>query len=335
MQVMQTLIRRWARVLIAALCIACIPACNKQPQQSTKPAPAPSPAATPSPSGPPRVVVLSPALAITLKDLGLEHMIVGRHGYDMVLDKSLPVCGDQAGIDYEALIRAKPTHVVLQWGARPLPDRLNELATTYHWIIVNQELLTLSDVRSSTVELFDILAGPENQRSEDSPPGRRPKQPDSPELVNSPAPALLDRMERAFAKRGAGFPSAGRVLLLLSASPTVAAVGPGSFHVQVLEAIGGTSALKKGGPYQEMDTEDVVNLAPDAIIILRPRGIGTDPQTYTQAEITSMLGTLAGKPIPAVSKNCVAVIDDPLCLMPGTSLVEFADRLADVLKAWQ
>jgi ABC-type hemin transport system substrate-binding protein len=105
--------------------------------------------------------------------------------------------------------------------------------------------------------------------------------------------------------------------------------------VQVLEAIGGTPALKKGGPYQEMDTEDVVNLAPDTIIILRPRGIGTEPVTYSQAEIINFLGTLAGKPIPAVEKNRVAVIDDPLCLMPGSSLVEFANRLADTLKAWQ
>jgi hypothetical protein len=205
MQVTQSMMQLWRRVLIAALCVACVAACEKQPAPGTQP----TPAATTPQSSQPRVVVLSPALAITLKDLGLEHMIVGRHGYDLVLDKSLPVCGDQAGIDYEALIRAKPTHVVLQWGARPLPDRLTELATTYDWIVVNQELLTLSDVRASTVELFDILAGPENQRSEDSPPGRRPRPPESPELLNSPAPALLDRMERAFARRGGGFPPRG------------------------------------------------------------------------------------------------------------------------------
>lgn len=332
MQFMRAILGTFAAVLAAALLLVCS-ACEKRPDAPAESTPAPSGVKTPAQAGQPRVVVLSPALAITLKDLGLESMIVGRHAYDMVLDKSIPVCGDQAGIDYEALLSAQPTHVILQWGSRPLPERLSQLATEHGWIIVNQELLTLADIRTSAVELFDILAGPENQRTEDAPPGRRPRPPASPEFRDSPAPRLLERMDSAFLKRSAGFATAGRVLLMLSTTPP-SVVGPGSFHQQVLEAIGGLPALTTGGPYQELDTEDVANLKPDVIILLRPRGVGSEPMTYPPEEITRLLGPLAGKPIPAVQQNRVAIIDDPLCLMPGTSLIDFADRLSEVLNRW-
>ena len=71
--------------------------------------------------------MLSPALAVIVRDLGLEANIVARHGFDIVLDKSIPVAGDQSGLDYEILLTAKPTHVLLEWGQREIPRRLGEL----------------------------------------------------------------------------------------------------------------------------------------------------------------------------------------------------------------
>lgn len=275
-----------------------------------------------------RIVALSPALAITLRDLGLAEHIVGRHGYDLALDPAIPVCGDQAGIDYEALILARPTHIVMQWGSRDLPPRLGELATAHGWTILNYDLLTLNDVRISAVELHDALAGPESQRLGQGATVRTARS-------AAPAPAILDRLESAFRHRGAGFAGAGRVLLLLSASP-VAAVGPGSFHQQALESIGGIPALTRGGPYQELDIEDVIRLAPDAIVLLRPRDrdapSATGPLSIERRD--RLLGILAGRPIPAVENGRIAVIDDPLCLLPGSSLVVFADDLAQILSQW-
>ncbi len=322
-----------ASLVLIALLGVLAPGCGKQPGNAASPAGAPTPAVT-VPAAQPRVVVLSPALAITLKDLGLAPLVVGRHGYDMVLDKSLPVCGDQAGIDYEALLRVNPTHVILQWGARPLPPRLEELAQTHHWIVMNQEVLSLRDIRTSAVEMYDLLAGPDMQRTESSPPGKGAQKPAEGQSL---APALFVRMDRAFARRGAGFPNAGRVLLLLSTSPA-AAVGPGSFHQQVLEAIGGVPALTKGGPYQELDTEDIAGLAPDAVVLLMPKAMpeaGAAPTARTAEQLTALLGPLANKPIPAIQRGRVALIDDPLCLMPGSSMAEFADRLAEILKSWE
>src|SRR5689334_23210000 len=106
----------WSRIAaffavgVAALC--CVQACRHTA----------SPPNEPAPSSSPRVVALSPAVARTMRDLGLGKYLVGRHGFDQWSAQSLPVCGDQNGIDYETLVRARPTQVFLQ--VADVPDRL-------------------------------------------------------------------------------------------------------------------------------------------------------------------------------------------------------------------
>jgi hypothetical protein len=116
-------------------------------------------------TGVPRIVALRPALAIILRDLGLESHIVGRHAYDMVLPPSVPVCGNQTGIDYEALIGVQPTDVLLQWGRRELPGRLQTLAREHRWAVSDYELLALDDVLSTTADLNRrfAAAGPQHR----------------------------------------------------------------------------------------------------------------------------------------------------------------------------
>jgi len=264
-----------------------------------------------------RLVVLSPALAVTLTDLGLADRIVGRHAYDLVLDRSVPVCGDQAGIDYEALLAARPTHVLIEWGTRELPARLGEMARERGWVVMPFVQLTLNQVRATADELGRELLAPERQ-------GEREK--------------LLARLDRAWSKRG-DFESVGRVLILMGTSPTCAALGPGSFHQQVLERIGGVPAIgegdgKGGSPYMELDAEDVVRLAPEAIVLVVPRAVGTerakDWMSWERRE--KLLGSLARTSVPAVRSKRVWVIDDPLALLPGTSLIGVADELEEGLR---
>jgi ABC-type Fe3+-hydroxamate transport system substrate-binding protein len=300
----------------------------------------------------PRLVVLSPALAVTLRDLGYGPNIVGRHGYDVALDPSIPVCGDQSGMDYEALLRANPTHVVLQWGERELPARLMELAVRHGWIVSNHNVLTLNDIRTSVVELDDLIGGPERLRDESA-------HPDKPDAGPPGARELLRRMDAAFARRRGGFAGVGRVLLL-TAVTAPAAAGPGSFHHQILESIGATPAIMDGGPYQQLDVEDVVRLAPDAIVLVIPRAprtaeaksastalsapaasddnVGSNGEASSspvlQAELRSMLGRLTEMPIPAIRNGRVALIDDPTSHLPGTSMIALADELARILGEW-
>lgn len=283
-------------------------------------------------AAPQRFAVLSPALAVILRDLDMGRWMTARHGYDVWSPQSLPVVGDQAGVDYEALIEAKPTHVLMEWGNRPIPPRLESLAKEQGWTVENYNTLTLADLRETTRRLA---------------------------LLDKAQPAwdqhpLKREMDRAWSKRERDFAPAGRVLMLMSTEPTAAALGPGSAHAEILRLIGGVAAIEKGMPYIEMDAEDVLHLAPDVIVLIRPRvsdragkpegangmakeGAGAQPvsaRVLTREQIAAELGVLAKLEIPAVKNGRVGLIDHPLALLPSTSLIRFADDLAGLLDGW-
>ena len=54
----------------------------------------------------------------------------------------------------------------------------------------------------------------------------------------------------------------------------------------------------------------------------------------TAAQIAAKLGPLARLDIPAIRNRRAAVIDDPLALLPGTSMIKLADEIAELLAAW-
>lgn len=278
---------------------------------------------TPPPSPPapasPRVVALSPAAAVTLRDLGLAPNIVGRHAYDMVLDPALPSCGDQLGLDFENLLRVQPTHIIIQWGKRDLPARLTQLAAEHSWTITTYDPLTLADLRTDTQRLATLFAG-------------------VPGFDSANASRLSAEFDRAFAKRSPDLARAGKVLLLWSTSPP-AALGPGSWHHQILQAIGGTPAIAEGAASISLDQEDTIKLAPDAIVLIIPRDRDATPapsptQPMDAATRTKLLGPLASLDLPAIRTNHVALIDDPLAHTPSTAMIRFADELAEVLASW-
>jgi ABC-type Fe3+-hydroxamate transport system substrate-binding protein len=270
--------------------------------------PAPSPVQPVSqPAGQTRIITLSPALAIILRDLGFDDLIVGRDAHDMVLDKSLPVCGDQTALDYEAILQVKPTHIFLQAGASPIPPRLTKMAAEHGWILKAYPLLTLDDITSAASDFHFTLV----------------------QVPSTPLQMMLT-FQQAWKRRGDGFAAAGRVLLLESLDPP-AAFGPGSFHQQVLERIGGTPAITEGKPFITMDAEDVLRLAPDAIIIFGSSKAAGSP---TPEQIRTMMGRLGTLDIPAVKSGRLALISDPLALTPSTAMIGVADTMAAILEGW-
>ena len=259
----------------------------------------------------PRIVALSPALAIMLIDLGLSDRIVGRHGYDLALDKSVPVCGDQSTTDYEALIGTGPTDILLERGAGEVPPRMRSLAAANHWTISEFPLLALDDIPAAIRRLGDMF-----HRTDD--------------------PAFADRVRRMSAAWSVPHApiNAGRILLLESIDPP-AALGPGSFHYQILQRIGGTPAITSGKPYMTLDAEDILRMAPDGIILLMPRPPRTPaPPAPTVETLRTCLGRLGTLDIPALRRGHIARIDDPYCLTPSTALLNFSEELERILKAW-
>jgi len=242
-------------------------------------------------------------MAVILDDLGAADRIVGRHAYDLVLDPEIPVVGDQAGIDYEALLRAAPTHVLLESAGAPPPPRLTSLAAEEGWRLVRLPLLTLDDIRAATRRLADLMR-------EHIPAGRAHNLLESLNAAVSPRPGLASR--------------AGRTLALYWTSP-VGAAGPGSFHAQLLGSLGVEAAVESGSPYVTLDLEDVRALNPDSILLFMPGA--------TQ-EATDLLGPLARVRLRAVETGRVAVIAHPLCLIPSTAVRHVAAEIVREIQRW-
>lgn len=258
------------------------------------------------PAGPEaRIAVLSPALAAILCDLGLRERIVGRHAYDLVLDPDVPVCGEQRGINYETLLRVEPTHVLTEWGDRELPRRLRELAVDEGWQLRDLRVLTLQDVAAAAAEFVKLF------------PDARPV-------------PRVGRLAGLAGDRPAVPRWEGRVLLLMSVSP-IAALGPGSAHHELLVAVGGVPAISEGSPHMQLHAEDVLRLAPEAIVLIQPGGGGVDREARGVEE---RLGVIASLDIPALREGRLALIDHPLALLPSTALADVADEMAALLDGW-
>ena len=265
---------------------------------------------------PTRIVVLSPALGVILQDLGLEDDIVGKHAWDMALAGSIPAVGTHDDPDLESILRLEPTHIIVQDMEAKVPESLRRLAAEHGWQVWGFPLLTLDDIALCTDELHGRLVG-EPESSTDALPSAR----------------LAD----AWSDRGPPARAAGRVLLLAGVDPA-GAMGPGSFHHQLIERLGAAPAITTGGPWQELDHEDILRLAPDTIILFRPRATGADamgaPSLLTRQEALQMLGGIAGLDIPAVRHARVGVVEHPLGLLPGSSLAEVGEEIAALFAIW-
>lgn len=253
-----------------------------------------------------RLVVLSPAASVILQDVGAGHLVVGRHDFDDSLP-DLPATGHQGGIDYETLLSLRPTHVLIEWGDRALPDRLVTLAGRNAWSIEPIQLDTLDQIVETTDRLQrafgDAEAGPVSARLQES---------------WSPSDKPLG--------------SLGRVLLLGSVAPP-SALGTGSFHDEILRRLGATPAIRDGGPWMELDSEDIIALDPDAVILVDPSPAGSGIGAVGP-EALEKLGVVASLDIAAVRTGRVAVLDGLHYQKPSTAMGDFARDLRGVLDGW-
>lgn len=253
----------------------------------------------------PRIVSLSPAASVMLRQAGLEDAVVGRHGWDAVLDPGVPTAGDQTGLDYERLSALDPTHVVIEPGATGIPARLADLADRDGVRVVPVRVLTLEDIAGSARAIAGAFG--------DVAPRER---------------ELLEAAARLGAVRDAK-PGWGRVLLVVSVSPAIDCLGPGSAHHELLVNAGFTPALAEGAPWVTLSVEDVMRLDPGAIVLVQP---SSSPDAGS-GPIGSRLGGLAGRGIAADRLGRVVLIDDPLALVPGTNLVEIGAVMREGLDA--
>lgn len=279
-----------ARIIL--LCVVfLVPGCER---------PAPAPVS----EGEPRIVALSPGLAETVAALGLGDAIVGRHAFDEFTPGSVPAVGDQAGIDYETLLRVEPTQVLLETSAQGVPPRLTELASARGFEVRSFPMLSIEDIRTTVRALPNALNAP----ASDDEAGR-----------------LLASIHDALTPSEPLAARTGRVLPLYWTGPPGAA-GPGSYHAEIILALGGQLALDSGAAYQQLDIEDLRRVDPDSIVLFVP---GADP-----ARIDDLLEPLRPADLRAVREGRVALVNHPRCQTPGPSVVDTARQLRDAVASW-
>ncbi|MEM8835784.1 MAG: hypothetical protein AAGD00_08185 [Planctomycetota bacterium] len=253
----------------------------------------PTPEAT---DEPPRVAVLSPAIADVMRDIGMGELLVARHSFDQFSDPSLPIVGDQTGLDYEALIRVNPTHVILERSATGMPPELERLARERSWSLVEIPMLTLDDILWCDNALITHLY-----------PGLMT------EFFDESAAYLIipfEHVARHF----------GTTMLVLGVDP-IGALGPDSHHAQALRRMGIEVVPSTGASYQSLSLEDVIAFQPDTIIVLRPDMDAKADAPLREVDIEEFAT------LNALTDTRLLICEQPKCLLPSMAVVKFANAV--------
>ena len=281
-----------------------------------------------------RFVVFSPAIGVMLRDLGFEDSIVGKHTYDTALSDSIAVVGSHIDIDYEMLITLSPSDVFFERNSVEIPERVQALALANDWQIWIYELKTLDDIATTIDDLYLKLVGFKEKQVNDDNFLDFDIDPTTKSDIELPSA----RLASSWSPIGRAASSAGRTLVLAGVDPP-GAMGPGSFHAQLIDRLGIDAAIVDGGMWQELDLEDIINLAPDSILVFMPTSPTSDdligePEPMTWTQIQAKVGKISTLPIPAVEHRRIAIIEHPLGLLPSSSLGQVADEVAAAVRAW-
>ena len=274
-----------------------------------------------------RIAALSPGIASMIQDMGFEDLIVAKHDFDLALSEGVPPAGSELGFDLEVLINTNPTHVFFQKTSAERTPRFSAVAEEQGWVIIERSLNTLDDIASTMDDLYYLFHGP---------PERETGEYDLEEVLthNQPSTALAQSWDDA----GPVADKAGSVLVLGSVDP-IGAMGPGSYHAQIVERLGAQPAITEGSMWIEMDYEDLINLNPDSIIVIAPKQQSEndrfgEPTKPTLEDARAMLGPIASLPINAIQENRIAIIDHPLGLLPSGALSDVAREIRGYFDQW-
>tara|TARA_R110002096_G_scaffold173781_2_gene348023 strand:+ start:187295 stop:188242 length:948 start_codon:yes stop_codon:yes gene_type:complete len=313
-------------MLILRIILCCVSvflvSCGKSPSQPTSTQSDPNTARDEI-----RIAAMSPAMSVMIRDLGYEDRIVAKHDYDMILGSRVPAAGSELGFDLEMLIQTNPTHVLFQKTSTERSQRFLQIAQEHHWIIFERPLNTLDDIATTMDDLYFLFNGV---------PQRQDRQYDMNEVFSQPLPSA--KLAAAWDDLGPVADAAGRVLVLASVDP-IGAMGPGSYHHQIIDRLGASQAITEGSMWIELDYEDLIRLNPDSIVLIAPRQPSEDerfaePLGPTPDDIKRIFGPIMELPINAVTNGHIGVIDHPLGLLPSGSLGEVAEEIGALFQQW-
>ncbi|MAE64482.1 MAG: hypothetical protein CMJ18_09450 [Phycisphaeraceae bacterium] len=271
-----------------------------------------------------RVVSYAPAITQMIVDLGAADSLVGVAEHDAAAPEGVPTVGSYYKVDTESLLATKPTHVFLMAGKEGVPKILQSLSISEGFKLVAYPN------PSNVIEMVRIFC---DDRELDG--KRDPSDPPSVSFVLerwhegndfslgqfygmlSQINTLVDNTETRRPE----------VLMVIGLEPLTAS-GVDTVHNDVLTLmLGGRNAARYvKNPAPVFDRELLLDWKPEVILLLQPNepplgSIDKDPR----------LAVFRGLDIPAVRDGRIVLINDPLVMLPSTSLTRIGVEMAKAI----
>lgn len=239
-----------------------------------------------------RIASLVPAVTNMLLELDAADHLVAVSNYDTdprVAD--LPRVGDLLSIDWEQLLAARPTHMVIQQDPAKVPEGLKQRAEEHQIDLVSVPLTRLADIKAGLQRLGDLFE-PSRATEWTSRFERELQEASSPRRDSSP-----------------------RVLIALSADLQFVAGRENYLHDLLFLAGGENVVGAEMPPYPTLDDEALLQLRPQRVVVILPSGT---PAQIVQAE-ASFARLQQGWGLP---DDALTLITDPYAMVPGWSVIE-------------
>ncbi|MCA9297092.1 MAG: ABC transporter substrate-binding protein [Phycisphaerales bacterium] len=249
-----------------------------------------------------RLVSLSPAITRTLVDLGLDDDLVGRSAYCESVDATIPVVGDLYEVDFERLVRLRPTDLLIQPTGDGVPDALAVLAERHGFTIHAFQLNTVADIRT----MYDRLAN-DFVESDDHQITARNRE----RVITS---SLLHSIDN---------PPAGtvRTMLVQSLDPLLVA-GTSTYLDEILRSAGGVNVVDRAG-WAELSLEDATRLNPTVIIVIR------SAERPAGGWRSTVLGSID---CDATREGRVVFITSPDAMLPSSAILNLIEPIELALR---
>ena len=285
-------------ISIAALFFLICGASTFMPGCDEKPAPLPT--AHPAPGVHTKIASLVPAATDLIIGMGAADHLVAVSNYDPadIDGRTLPRVGDYQGPAWEMIATLHPEVMIIQMSPDRLPAGFTQKAGRLGIQLLNVRLNTVADILQAIPQI-----------------GRAIGEPAKAEML---AKRLSDRLD-AIRKKSARLPPVKTLLTLNETGETL--VGIGTFLDDLLTTAGGQNAAATlGAAWPKADSEILMELKPDAVILLKPNA---SPEALTAAQ--SAWNRLPN--IPAAKNRRIFLIHDPSVLLPGSHIADIAEEL--------
>jgi len=299
---MRPIFRGFLAVLWGALACA---SCGRN--APTAPAAAAA-AASIADTGKPRIISTVPAATLNLVLIGAADELVGVSKYDLLYlpdaQKDLPVVGDYETMNYEQLVKLKPTTLVIQFSDVRVPPRLRELAAAQHFDLVSMHFDHVSDIWDS-VRALGKISGKEKDAD------------------NAIVKAQLSLKDVTDQYKDAPHPKVAYLispkLMLLSGDKTFV-------HEMIVAAGGEDVGAKVGDSFVEIGMETLVKLQPEVLLLGAVEEMGevqNDPRIARWSDL----------PIPAAKNHRIYLVTDGNSQMASVNIGKNVRELARMIHA--